>query len=594
MKKWKLRRRWLRWQLYRFIRLIQVNEWTFIFVIAAVVGVLSGFLGATARFWFTRSFEWVWHTAYPWLAAHVPGVPWWVWAVGFPTFGGLMLGPLSRRFPDATRGHHGIPNVMEHIARGRGEIPVSTIVLRTLATTITLASGGSAGRESPVVQVGAAAGSWVGQILNLSPARVKMLLACGAAGGIAAVFDTPLAGVMFAVELFIGEWTIANMGPLIISAVLAATVARMSFPYLELLRVPPYQIQSLREIFVYVVVGLICGVFAWLFVHLLSQVEDWFEAALLPPWLHMALGGFGAGCVGLWMSAVRGSQFAPISAVLGSHIGIKLAALLFIAKFFATLFTLGSGRSGGEFAPSLFLGAMLGAALGWAFKIVWPGQLAAPGIYALVGMVAFTGAVMHAPITLVLMAVELTKSYQAVIPMMIAVMTATMVARMLSRDSIYTAVLKKRGIQFYLGRDETILQEIHVKQIMRRETAVVPQNLTFDKIVGVVMGNPGLYFPVVDDRQRLQGVISLDDLKEYLADQELARLVVAKDIANEAVLTLTPEDNLLDALRKMNMAEMDELPVESEGRLVGIVSRKDIMKAYQRAVLERNLLDAQP
>lgn len=590
-KSWNYRRRWLRLQLYRIGRIVQINEYTFIFLIAAGVGLLSGFLGATARAWFTVSFDWVWETVYPWLGTQGGVLPEWVWAIVIPVTGGLLLGPLTLRFPESTRGHHGIPNVMERIALGRGEIPVSTMVLRTFATTLTLASGGSAGRESPVVQVGAAAGSWVGQTLNLSPERIKLLLACGASGGIAAAFDTPLAGVMFSVELFLGEWTITNMGPLIVSAVLAATIARMSFPFLEFLRVPTYRIESLQEVLAYVLVGLTCGVFAWMFVQLLNAFESWIERSPIPPIFHMAFGGLGAGCIGLFLHEIRGSQFVPISQMLSSQTVLRMAVLLFVAKFLATLFTLGSGCSGGEFAPSLFIGASLGITLGWVIKALWPGMIASPGVYALVGMVAYTGAIMQAPITLVLMAVELSKSYQAVIPMMIAVMTATLTARYLSPDSIYTVVLKKRGIHFYLGRDETVLKEISVEQIMHRETPVVSQNLPFDQIVQVVMGNPGLYFPVVDDDRRIQGIISLDDLKGYLGNKDLAGLVVAKDIANESVITLTPRDTLLDALRKMNMAEMDELPVEEDGRLTGRVTRKDIMKAYQHAVLERQVLE---
>lgn len=577
----------LRLIVYRFLRLLQVNDYTFIFIVAALVGTLAGLLGASVRFWFTFSFNWVWEEFYPSLTSLYPAVPSFVFALMIPLVGGLLLGPLATRYPESTRGHHGIPYVMEKIALGSGEIPPSTIIMRTFATTITIASGCSAGRESPVVQIGATAGSLVAQGLKLSPIRVQMLLACGAAAGLAAAFDTPLAGVMFSVELFLGEWTVASMGPLVVSAIFGVTAARMTFPSLEMIKVPTYQIHSIEEVGIYLIVGVICGVFSWLFVQTLNWVEESFERSPIPPYFHMVIGAGATGIIGYFFHEIRGSQFEPISLAMESKILIVGAIALFVAKFIATVFTLGSGCSGGEFAPALFLGAMLGLALGWSIQILWPGRFADPGVYALVGMVAFTGAMMHAPLTLVLMAVEMTKSYQAVLPMLSAVMTATLVARMLDRDSIYTAVLRRKGIIFYLGRDETILRDIRVEHIMHRDVPVIPPHMPFTRIIDEVMRHRGMYFPVVDEQQRLIGVISLDDLKGYLKHEELAGLVVAQDIANEAIITLSPRDTLYEALSKMNRSDMDELPVVAMGKLVGMVSRRDIMKAYQRAVLER-------
>ena len=587
---WRSQALTLRLFLYRALRLLQVNDYTFIFIVAAFVGIAAGFLGAAARFWFVISFNWVWNDLYPRLISALPGLPEIVIAVLIPVTGGLLLGPLTRKYPDATRGHHGIPNVMEKIAFASGEIPPSTIALRTLATTVTIASGGSAGRESPVVQIGAAAGSLVAQWLRLSPNRIQMLLACGASAGLAAAFDTPLTGVMFAVELFLGEWTMTSMGPLVVSAIFGVSTARMSFPSLEVIKVPVYQIHSVQEILIYLLVGVVCGVFSWIFVKTLNAVEDAFEHSRIPPHFHMVIGAFGAGILGYFYHQVRGSQYEPITMAMEAKVLLATGAILFVAKFVATVLTLGSGCSGGELAPALFIGAMLGTSLGWAIQVFWPGRFASPGVYALVGMVAFTGAMMHAPITLVLMAVEMTKSYQAVIPMLTAVMTATLIARMLDRDSIYTAVLRKHGILFYLGRDETILREIRVEQIMHRDVPTIPRTMPFVRIVDEVMRHRGMYFPVVDEQRRLIGIISLDDLKAYLKHEELAGLVVAQDIANESMLILSPRETLFDALSKMNRSEMDELPVVEQGRLVGMVSRRDIMKAYHRAVIERQAL----
>lgn len=197
---------------------------------------------------------------------------------------------------------------------------------------------------------------------------------------------------------------------------------------------------------------------------------------------------------------------------------------------------------------------------------------------------------MHAPMTLMLMAVELTKTYSAMLPMMVAVLTATVVARSLNRDSLYTAVLRNKGILFYLGRDENILKQLKVRHIMRHQVTAIPYNARFRDVVSLLLNHPGMYFPVIDEDHRVIGLISLDELKTYLHDESLHDVVIAEDIANEAIPVIHPDDDLVKALEKMNLADLDELPVTEGGRLEGMVTRRDILKAYQKAIIEKKYI----
>ncbi len=585
---WYRQRRKIRLILLRLLRILQVNEYTFIFAIAAFVGVLSGGIGGFIRVWFVESYRWVWSSFLPNLGVN-DNFRWIVFMLA-PAVGALLLYPLIKWRPDATYGHHGIPFVMEKIALGGGVIPPYVIPLRTIATTFTIASGGSAGRESPVVQIGASIGSWVGQILHLHQDKVKVLLGCGASAGIAAVFDTPLAGVMFSLELLLGEWTIMSTGPLIISAVFAVAIERILYKgTVEIISVPPYVFHSLKELIFYFLTGIICGILAWLFIVSLNTLESFLERIpnYLP--LKLFLGGLIVGILGLMYPEIRGSQYEPIAHVFSQHYLIRECILLFLFKMIATLATLGSGASGGELAPSLFMGAMIGSALGLSFQAFAP-AIVSPGVYALAGMVAFTGAIMHAPMTLMLMAVELTKTYSAMLPMMVAVLTATVVARSLNRDSLYTAVLRNKGILFYLGRDENILKQLKVRHIMRHQVTAIPYNARFRDVVSLLLNHPGMYFPVIDEDHRVIGLISLDELKTYLHDESLHDVVIAEDIANEAIPVIHPDDDLVKALEKMNLADLDELPVTEGGRLEGMVTRRDILKAYQKAIIEKKYI----
>ncbi|GAA4881091.1 chloride channel protein [Actinomycetospora straminea] len=370
--------------------------------------------------------------------------PWFLLLV--PVLGGLVYGPLVHRFAPEARGH-GVPEVMVAVARHGGRIPARVAGVKALASAVCIGTGGSVGREGPIVQIGSALGSSIGRALRVPAARLVLMVACGAAGGISATFNAPMAGVVFGLEIILRAFAAEAFGVLVISSVTANVVARLLVGDDTILRLPHWTLGSTAELPLYGVLGLLAGLLGWAFARVLYGVEDLCDAVWRgPEWLRPAVGGVVLGGVLLALPQLYGVGYPVLEDGLVGQYATGFLLLLVVGKVLATSLTIGIGGSGGVFAPSLFIGGLAGTAFGSLAAALFPGLHLAPGAFGLVGMAAVFAGAAHAPITAVLIVFELTGDYAVILPLMVAVALATGLSHLISPRTIYTLKLLRRGV----------------------------------------------------------------------------------------------------------------------------------------------------
>ncbi len=512
-----------------------------------------------------------------------------------PALGGAIVGPLVYRFAREARGH-GVPEVMEAVALRGGRIRPRVAVVKALASAICIGTGGSVGREGPIAQIGSALGSTVGQVFRLSDDRVRNLVACGAAGGIAATFNAPIAGSVFALEVILGQLHATYFGAVVISAVVADVVAHIFEGDMRAFSIPEYILVSPWELLFYALLGILAALIAVGFTRLLYLSEDLWDKLRFPEYFKPVLGGILLGAVGLLspkidgLPRVFGVGYDTITEALFGQLALQMAAVLLIAKILATIITLGSGGSGGIFAPSLFMGAMLGEAFGQVTHALFPTVTAPSGAYALVGMAAFFSGAAHTPVTSILILFEMTGDYRIILPLMLATVVSTLVSRLISRESIYTLKLTRRGVHLRQGQDIDVMQGITVREAMTTDVDIVPLNMSLDELAGEFARSHHHGFLVVDDEGELAGVVSIQDLERAQAEGPIASRTVAEIATKEGILVAYPYEPMWKALRQLGRRDVGRLPVvEQEGsrRIVGSVRRSDIIRAYDRAIAAR-------
>ena len=512
------------------------------------------------------------------------------WLPLIPLLGGLLVGPIVYNFAREAKGH-GVPEVMNAVARLGGIIRPRVAAAKTIASAICIGSGGSAGREGPIVQIGSAIGSSVGQLFRMSGDRVKILVGCGAAAGIASVFNAPIAGVIFSLEIILGDFTIKTFSPVILSSVVASVVTRSVFGDHPAFDVPEYSLVSAWEVPLYMAMGGIMGTLGVGFTRTLDWFEDMFEQIkFLPGWGKPALGGLMLGIIALAFPQVLADGYETIRLTLYGEMAVGILLLLVVMKLLATCLTLGSGNSGGIFAPSLFMGAVAGGAFGFLVNYLFPESTASPGAYALVGMAGMVAATTHAPITALLIIFEMTSDYRIILPLMVTVVFAALVAGRLFTHSIYTAKLFKRGIDIRGGKDVNILRAHKVSEIMDPDFETITSATPLAGIFQKLEQTNESYFVVVDKNQYLEGVISFQDIRAHLSQHSLDYLVIAHDLVKPETVVVAGEDTLEKAYSLFGVKDLRMLPVvigeTGKKKVVGVVRRDTLIDYYNRQLIE--------
>ncbi|OQX95715.1 hypothetical protein B6I21_04035 [candidate division KSB1 bacterium 4572_119] len=574
-----------------FVQYTQFSQSTYLFILGIIVGILGGFVSIGFR-WLIIFFQKFTINDSGSILESLTHLPFY-YKILIPVIGGAIVGPIIYLFAREAKGH-GVPEVMQAIALKNGVIRPRVAAVKSIASAITISTGGSVGQEGPIIQVGSAIGSSIGQWLKVSPERLKILVGCGAAAGIAATFNAPIAGAFFALEIILGNFALTSFSPIIISSVMATVISRAFFGNYPIFTVPGYSLVSIWEVPLYMVLGLVTGIVGLAFTKSVYASENFFDKLKMPEYLKTPLGAIFLGLLIILSPHVFGGGYETIEMAMQGKLIWHSLLLLIIFKLLATSVTLGSGGSGGVFAPALFLGAVAGGAFGQLVNFIFPSVTASSGAYAMVGMGAVVAATTHAPITAILILFEITNDYKIILPIMITCTIATILARRLKQDSIYTLKLTLRGITLDQGREEIIMKSFSVGDLMRADPPTIDETSPLKEIIKIFMKSQEPHYYVVNKNSQLIGSLSTHLVKGVLsASEDLNRLIIARDLHNPCEVFVTPETDLATCMHKFERVESDHLPVvdnEKSNHLIGSISRKEIIKLYNREILKKDVL----
>jgi len=557
-------------------------------IVASVVGVASGY-GAVL---FHESIRWVQETLFVHLHNILPPSEFSPYLVAlYPAIGGLLVGLITVRLSPESKGH-GVPDVIKAVIAKGGYLKSSLIFFKTIASALSIGSGGGAGREGPIVQIGASVGSAVGQFFKLSSDQLRTLVACGAAGGIAAIFNAPLGGVMFALEVIIGDFRVRTFSPIVISAVLATAVARSYLGNNPTFVPTDYYLVSNYELAFYLLLGMMSGVVSVWFSKTVFSAEKYFgKVKGVPKVLQPALGGLLVGAMLIWIPSLAGFSYQINNLAILGRSTLPVLALVFVLTPIAVGLTLGSGGSGGVFAPALKAGAAFGGIIGILLHSAFPQYTASSGAYALVGMGSMVAGTMHAPLTAILMVFEVSDTYQVILPIMIAAVSSAVVAKLFMPQSIYTMFLEQEGIEVGYGINLSIVHRVTVKDIMHQKFVSVRRSTTLQDLLRLVEREDQMVFPVIDDDEALLGVIRFQDIRAVFRDVSSHYGLVAEDIMIKNEPVIVSSASLGDLLKTFELTDMDTLPVvESQKKrvILGIVNQDDALRRYRKEILLRS------
>jgi len=567
----------------------------YIVILAVVIGVLSGYAALALRF----MIEWVslfWTGERTWEEA-VQSTPWYIYLIA-PTITGFLVGWITVRFLPGGE-LRGVSGVLADMVERRARVHPRQLGTETAGAALAIGGGASLGREGPTIALGALIASEIGQRLNLSEQQLRILIGCGAAAGIAASFNTPIAGALFALEVILADYAIATFSPIVIASVMGTVIARSELGDFPAFTVPEYHLISLWEIPSYIAIGAICGLVATLFIKAQQPTRRWLSKMIPNRRFRPAIVGFNIGLLGLMLPQVMSIGYGVVEDMLLERIqpdilgyALPLAAFLFIVlvvKFIVTLLSASGGFPGGLFGPALFMGATVGALFGDIAHGFSPSYSESYGAYALVACGALTAAALHAPLTVILIVFEMTANYNIMLPLMAACSVATMITRSFSHASVFTEVLEERGIDADWGLEQSWMRSISIETIPWIAIPRVSGHARLQELKQVYTGSGKGCVQVVDDDGLMLGIVTFADLQKWLIDPTLDQIVIASEVANRSVRVIATTDTLLDAIHILDHEEFEQMPVvtkDNPRKVLGMISRNAIFSTYHKMIVK--------
>jgi chloride channel protein, CIC family len=542
-------------------------------VLAAILGLVGGgaawvllhLIGLITNLALFHRFGW----ELPPTTALVAG-PW----IPVAAMAGAFLVSCLAKWSPVIRGH-GIPEAMEAVLLRQSRISPRAAVAKPLSAAIAIGTGGPFGAEGPIIVTGGALGSLLGQVLHVSPSERKILLACGAAAGMSATFGAPLASVVLAIELLLFEFSTRAFIPLVVATSVAAGVHSALFGTGPLFAMPEHDFAGLSSLPWFVVLGVACGLLAVVVSRGLFAVEALFRRLPVDELWHPVLGAAAFASVGLLVPRALGVGYDAIGDVLNDRLALGAVAVLAVAKLIAWWLALGSGTSGGTLAPLLLIGGSFGSLLGMGARALDPSLPLSPGAFAVVAMAATFGASTRATFTAIVFLFELTRDYRIILPLMLAAVVADIVAAALMRESLMTEKLARRGLRVHTEYEVDLLRTIPVRQVMTPRVETLPAGVTVGEARRVLASGRHSAYPLVDEEGRCVGIVARGDLLRQAMDE--AEPVAG--VASRDVVTVSPDDTVFSALHRILEEGVEHLPVVEEGRLVGICTRTDVLRA---------------
>jgi len=570
---------------FSFFNLITLSEERTLMMLAVIVGLSSGL----SAFVFKRMLDGVQHLFRdPNMPGHLASAHW--LRMFFPAIGGLLVGLLFYYFDRDAKGH-GTPEIIYAIRRMGGRIRSRVAFLTSVTSALTIGTGGSAGPEGPIIQIGASVGSSIGQLFHVSPSYLKTLAAAGAAGGLAAVFNAPIAAVIFALEVLLREFKVQVFSMVVFSSVIASITSHVLLGNNTFLPTPPFGIQHPAELGLYFLLGLIAAPVAKAYAVTMLWMAHQFSAwKTIPRPLKPMIGGLLVGIIGLIFPMILGSGHLEVTAALSTDTdlfqsGFSFLLFLIFGKIIATSLTIGSGGSGGDLMPSLFIGAMMGTVFGKGAHLFFT-NIAPTGAYAVVGMALVFSVVTNAPVTAIMMMFEITQDYRIILPLMFSVTIAMLMAKQMNEIGIYGRVLLQRGLRIDGGDVHDPVMRVTAAEVMVKNIELVWQNMTVEKLTQVIEEGHHTGFPVVNAQGELLGMITYMEVHKAVQDQLDMKKVLIDQIMRKDISTVFPDDVLVDVVRKMQESHTDRIAVvepDNPKRLLGLITRSNILSIYETA-----------
>jgi chloride channel protein, CIC family len=504
-----------------------------------------------------------------------------------PALGGLAAG-LVLHWGLRLVGRQGSTNLLEVVVAGDGRLPLRSGLVKAASSLVSIGTGASIGREGGITQLAATLASKLGQIAHWPPYRLRLLVGCGAASGISAAYNAPIAGALFASLIVLGNVSMNLFAPLVFSSVIAAMVSRSFFGIAPAYTVPPFEFTSLLQLPWFVLLGLVCGIVGALFLKMIRQVKSNFDRVNWPIYVKMAFAGLLVGLIAIEYSGVWGNGYVVTDRILHSQLALATLLGLFLAKLLATVLTVGSGTVGGVFTPTLFLGASLGGMFGSVLHHFELATKLPTSAFALVGMASVLAATTRSPFLAMIMVFEISLDYSLMPPLMLGCVMAIVMAGRLEHDSIYTEPLRMKGL---LEGEETTrfgaATSQKVGDVMLAPVPPVPETTSIPQMTQRFLTSANNFLPVVDAEQRLVGMVALQDLKEHLGAGHELSAVIASDVMRPPPPCVTPNQRLVDVFNLALASELQNIPVVStldEKRLVGALSRTHVLGLFSESI----------
>ncbi len=573
-------------RLLKWSRRLLRNDLLLLAFLAVVAGGLAGGAVVLFREAIAGIQMLAFGSATEFLAQHARTLPDWR-VIAAPAVGGLLVG-LIIRFLMPHRRPEGVPEVIEACATRGSRMGLRAGLGAALASVTALGSGASVGREGPAVHLGATLGAWVAARLRLTRSLSRTLLGCGVASAVAASFNAPIAGALFANEVVVGHYGLSAFAPIVVASLTGTMISRAYFGDFPAFFVAQNPVESIAEFPAFAGLGLLCGLLAVLFIELTRAFGEMMGQTRLPVWLRPAVGGLLVGVAGLWVPEILGVGYGTTYSAIQEHFGPGLLVGLMIGKLLATAICLGSGMAGGVFSPSLVIGALAGGAYGLGVGELMGDLWSGNGAYVLTGMGAMAAAVLGAPISTTLIIFEMTGDYALTMAVMLAAVTASVVTRQWGHPSFFLAQLARRGVDLRAGFAAALLRDEAVAGVMKADAEVVTEAMPLrDLRIALQLSKVGEVF-VVNDAGRLIGTVTLSDLDEAAFDPGLDPLLIAGDVARRDPPVLFPDDDLERALSVMRTHDEETIAVvrRDDGVFLGLARACDAMETYNRRLIE--------
>ena len=557
------------WSLFRS------DDRLLLIVFAVIVGICSGLAALLLNRGLEAMLTWLHHYRHFW------------WAIFLPAAGAALSSLFLEKIVNEGAGH-GVPEVIYAVSRHGGLMRLRSSFSRLISSCLTIGSGGSAGPEAPVVMSGAAIGSNIAQAFSLNDRQRVALVGCGAAGAIAAIFNAPISGMVFAIEMILGEWSTMNIIPIAISAVAGTEISRFLKGNQIVFAHRDFNIQF-HDILACVGLAIFCAVASIALTRAMRSMHHAAKGVRVPVWIRAAIGGSLVGLIGYFLPYVLGEGYHAIRTAIDGDFpaGLLLVTVIALVKILATSLTLGWGGSGGIFAPCLVIGAFVGLSFHRLIEVVWSSVTwVNEGCFALLGMAGLISGILQAPLTGIFLIIEITGGYEVILPLIVVSAISTTLCHTIEPASFYLKDLVEQGQLLRPGTDARVLTDLSIEELLETDCICVHPDMRLVDFIEVVKSSQRNYFPVEDPQNhQFLGMIRMDEIRPYLFDRAMHHAVLTGQLMDPNVQTVSLHDDLFDVLRKMDDGRIFSMPVISDNRFQGMISKATLLDQYRKELM---------